>query len=95
MTRELRRELLYNYIIQICMYSNISLSVFTQITATPCPNGEPVDVQCGTVSGQDWKDTGQVGVCCPKTGFYCANVWNQIHGQQCLNYRVRFKCPLA
>ncbi|XP_072030375.1 hyalin-like [Amphiura filiformis] len=73
--------------------------------STACSNGEePIDVQCETLAGDDWltvglipsapEKRGQVAYCCPRIGFYCWNRWNALYGQQCLDYRVRFKCPL-
>ncbi|XP_072032497.1 hyalin-like [Amphiura filiformis] len=75
-----------------------------QIAETPCATGEPVDAQCQTLTGEDWRSVGlipsipekrgQVAWCCPRLGFNCFNYWNTLYNQRCLDYRVRFKCPL-
>ena len=54
-----------------------------------CPN--PLAVQCQTLSGVDWTQTGEVYTCNTTQGGFCVN-GSQPDGQ-CLDYRVRFLCP--
>jgi hypothetical protein len=54
-----------------------------------CPN--PIDIQCQTVDGIDWTQTGQVYTCNASWGGICVND-DQPNGT-CLDYRVRFLCP--
>ena len=52
----------------------------------------PLKVECETLGGVDWTQTGEVYACTPSGGGVCANA-GQPDGQ-CLDYRVRFCCPL-
>lgn len=52
---------------------------------------QPFDIQCQTLTGQDWKTTGQVYTCTTSQGGVCVNA-QQPAGSQCLDYRVRFCC---
>lgn len=54
-----------------------------------CPN--PAGIQCQTLNGVDWTQTGEVYSCTAALGGYCINT-NQPDGS-CLDYRVRFLCP--
>ncbi len=54
-----------------------------------CPN--PIAIECQTLNGVDWTQTGEVYTCNPSVGGYCVNS-NQPDGT-CLDYRVRFLCP--
>ncbi|WP_163996674.1 hypothetical protein [Pyxidicoccus caerfyrddinensis] len=54
-----------------------------------CPN--PLGIECQTVTGVDWTQTGQVYTCEPTVGGICRNV-DQTNGT-CFDYRVRFLCP--
>jgi hypothetical protein len=54
-----------------------------------CPN--PVGIQCQTLNGVDWSQTGEVYSCQVQPGGFCVNA-NQPDGF-CLDYRVRYLCP--
>ena len=51
-----------------------------------CPH--PLDIQCQTTSGVDWKAAGQVYTCDVNKGGVC--IWSPQN--QCFDYRVRFRC---
>lgn len=51
----------------------------------------PIGVQCQTLNGVDWTQTGEVYTCTPSAGGYCVN--SQQPDGSCLDYRVRFLCP--
>jgi hypothetical protein len=53
-----------------------------------CP--EPTAIQCRAADGRDWSTTGQVYTCDRQTGGVCRNGRRQI----CLDYEVRYLCPL-
>ena len=52
---------------------------------------QPQQIQCQTLSGQDWSTTGQVYTCTTSQGGFCVNA-NQPQGAACLDYRVRLCC---
>jgi hypothetical protein len=56
-----------------------------------CNGAMPIDIQCRTLSGVDWRAAGEVYTCSPSAGGYCVNS-NQPDGF-CLDYEVRFLCP--
>ncbi len=51
----------------------------------------PLDVECQTLDGRDWRETGQVYTCSRIQGGICVND-RQPDGRPCLDYRVRFFC---
>ncbi len=51
----------------------------------------PLDIECQTADGQDWRETGQVYTCSRTQGGICVND-RQTDGRRCLDYRVRFFC---
>lgn len=53
---------------------------------------DPIDIECQTDDGIDWKQTGQEYTCDKKKGGICKNN-DQLSGKRCENYRVRFLCP--
>lgn len=59
------------------------------------PAGEvcdfPIGIQCETLDGRDYRTTGQVYTCNTTVGGLCRNE-EQLDGQPCLDYRVRFRC---
>ncbi len=56
-----------------------------------CEN--PIDIECKTVEGEiDYTQTGQAYTCTPSHGGSCDNSQNNY---QCLDYKVRFKCPVT
>ena len=55
-----------------------------------CTN--PISIQCETTSGADWTTTGQNVKCDTTSGFSCQNSQNP---KGCLDYKVRYKCPVA
>ncbi len=57
-----------------------------------CSGNSPVGIECATLDGMDWSQTGQVYECSPLVGGICVNA-EQPAGDQCLNYHVRFLCP--
>jgi hypothetical protein len=58
-------------------------------TGQSCAN--PIAVQCQTLAGVDYTQTGQVYTCSPTVGGVCVKA-NQSNGV-CSDYRVRFLCP--
>lgn len=54
-----------------------------------CAN--PLGIQCQTLNGVDWTQTGEVYTCTPSQGGFCVN--NQQPDGSCLDYHVRFLCP--
>lgn len=52
---------------------------------------EPTDIQCKTVDGVDWKDTGEAVSCTTRLGLSCVNK-RQSDGR-CEDYKIRFLCP--
>ena len=64
-----------------------TLSAFKE-AGKACPN--PIDIQCQTVAGVDWQESGQVYICDPSKGGICQNA-KQKSGR-CLDYKVRFLC---
>lgn len=65
-----------------------TLSEFLK-TGQACAN--PIAIECSTLDGRDWAETGQNYVCDVGKGGICVNR-NQ-SGSGCLDYRVRFLCP--
>ena len=55
-----------------------------------CP--QPIDIQCRTIAGVNWLETGQVYTCQKSTGGTCTN-FTQVDGRKCLDYEVRFLFP--
>jgi hypothetical protein len=51
----------------------------------------PIDIQCQTLNGVDWTQTGEVYTCAPSQGGSCVN--SQQPDGSCQDYRVRFLCP--
>ena len=58
------------------------------------PCAKPVDIECETVGGKDWRLTGKVFRvgCTLDGGLDCLNSDNKKTGG-CGDYRVRFLCP--
>lgn len=52
----------------------------------------PTGIECQTLDGRPWNETGEVVTCRPDVGGYCYNE-HQRAGKRCSNYRVRFLCP--
>ena len=50
----------------------------------------PVEIQCQTTSGVDWKAAGQVYTCDVNQGGICRT--SDQRSQRCFNYQVRFRC---
>jgi microsomal dipeptidase-like Zn-dependent dipeptidase len=61
------------------------------IAGQVCSN--PIGIQCQTTSGVDWAQTGEVYTCNVSAGGIC-RVQDQPDGL-CLDYRVRFSCPVS
>ncbi len=57
--------------------------------AAVCAN--PIAIQCQTLAGVDWTQTGEVYSCTAAAGGVCVNS-SQPDGA-CMDYRVRFLCP--
>ncbi|HYI01281.1 choice-of-anchor A family protein [Hyalangium sp.] len=57
-----------------------------------CNGNTPIGIECATLEGVDWTQTGQVYSCSPTLGGICVNA-EQTDGRECLNYHVRFLCP--
>lgn len=55
-----------------------------------CP--APAAIECRTVDGRPWQQTGEVYTCRADLGGVCRNA-DQPRGRQCSDYRVRFCCP--
>lgn len=51
----------------------------------------PIDIECQTLQGVDYRQTNQVYTCDPAQGGICVN-GQQRPGERCLDYRVRFAC---
>ena len=56
-----------------------------------CNGAAPIGIDCATLTGVDYRNTGEVYSCTPGTGGICQNAW-QTDGA-CLDYQVRFQCP--
>ena len=56
-----------------------------------CSN--PMGIQCQSTSGVDWTQTGEIYTCTAAAGGIC-RAQDQADGY-CLDYRVRFRCPLS
>lgn len=56
-----------------------------------CNGATPIGIECQTLSGVDWKSTGQAYTCNATTGGVCLN--SRQPGGDCMDYRVRFLCP--
>ena len=52
---------------------------------------KPCDIECKTLDDKDWTTTGEKYTCDPAVGGYCVNAKQP--DKECLNYKVRFKCP--
>ena len=63
----------------------------TRADFVPAVCANPISIQCQTVAGVDWTQTGEVYSCTPATGGVCVNA-SQPDGS-CMDYRVRFLCP--
>lgn len=57
-----------------------------------CNGAAPIGIECATVQGVDWRQTGQFYECTPSLGGVCVNSL-QTDGRSCLDYHVRFLCP--
>jgi hypothetical protein len=55
-----------------------------------CEN--PIDIECRTRAGSDWREGGQRYICDEDRGGICKNK-DQSHGRRCHDYEVRFLCP--
>ena len=53
----------------------------------------PWDIECETLAGIPWQDTGEVVTCSRTIGFVCKKA-DQSDGT-CFDYRVRFLCPIT
>lgn len=51
----------------------------------------PVGIDCQTLDGIDWRDTGEKVTCADHLGLTCVNA-EQPRGVVCSDYRVRFRC---
>lgn len=51
----------------------------------------PIEIECQTTSGVDWRAAGQVYTCDANRGGFCVNDHQGPNGL-CLDYRVRFRC---
>ncbi len=54
-----------------------------------CNGATPIGIECQTLSGMNWTNTGQAYTCNAATGGVCQNSQQQ----NCQDYRVRFLCP--
>ncbi len=54
-----------------------------------CAN--PIDIECQTTNGRNWRAAGQVYTCRADVGGVCQNA-DQKNARRCLDYRVRFLC---
>lgn len=52
---------------------------------------EPIDIECQTLGGVDWRMTGNDYTCLPEVGGICLND-DQPRKVNCQDYRVRFRC---
>ena len=57
-----------------------------------CP--EPADIECRTVTGEGWTTAQQSMACQRSSGAVCRNA-DQTDGRRCLDYEVRFLCPIG
>jgi hypothetical protein len=64
----------------------------TAVQQGACP--DPVQIECRATDGRDWSATGQVYNCNLETGGACVNA-AQRPGEMCLDYEVRFLCPVG
>jgi subtilisin family serine protease len=64
------------------------LSDFRAAGNNICNGATPIGIECRTLSGVDWRNTGQTYTCDRTIGGICQN-----NGQSCLDYQVRFLCP--
>ncbi len=60
-------------------------------TPVPCNGVMPLTMQCQTLAGVDWSQTGETYSCSLPTGGVCKNA-DQPDGM-CQDYQVRFLCP--
>ena len=54
----------------------------------------PVEIECRTLAGVNWTQTGEVLTCSDSIGLICINS-EQPAGTVCSDYEVRFRCPFA